>query len=458
MIVPYLLRIFTSWQAAFATEHTGLRALRHALAVIASLGRGTITAVLCTLRLTGPNWHKEYRLYTHRRWSSRALFDVLLAEALPLCPTDYVVAGLDDTSLPKTGKRIPGVTYGRDPQSPAFHVNLRRQLRFIHVALLLPLYHAGATAARALPLRFEHAPPAPKLRKDATPEEQAAYKALHAARRLPAVGWDLVHNLRATLDALGQTAKTLLMVVDGSYCTRLFFRAVLLRVEVLARCRKNQRLCRRHTGGGRRFYSVDTFTPDAVRQDDTQPWHDGWFWFGGARRWLRYKEVRDVYWRAGGGRRTVRLLVLAPTGYRLQRRSQLLYRDPAYLLTTDLTAPAEFLMQSYLDRWQIEVAHRDGKTLLGVGEAQVRHPQAVSRQPAFVMAVYGALLLAPLLAAADERPVFYHPTPAWYDGPLRPSLEDIRRVVREELLEHPAWIAPYGVYFEAEHLVLTAAA
>ena len=164
MIVPYLLQIFTLWHAAFATEHTGLRALRHALAVTASLGRGTITAVLRTLRLTGPNWHKEYRLYTHRRWSPRLLFDVLLAKAHALCPTDYVVAGLDDTHLPKTGKRIPGVTYGRDPQSPAFHVNLRRQLRFIHVALLLPLYQAGATAARALPIRFEHAPPAPKPR------------------------------------------------------------------------------------------------------------------------------------------------------------------------------------------------------------------------------------------------------------------------------------------------------
>jgi hypothetical protein len=458
MILPYLLRIFTLWQAAFATEHTGLRALRHALAVIASLGRGTITAVLRTLELTGPNWHKEYRLYTHRRWSSRTLFDVLLRDALPLCPTDYIVAGLDDTSLPTTGKRIPGVTYGRDPQSPAFHLNLRRQLRYIHVALLLPLYHAGATAARALPIRFEYAPPAPKLRKDATPEEKAAHKAEHAARRAPAVGWGLVQDLRETLDALGQTAKTLLMVVDGSYCTRLFFRAMLARVEVLARCRKNQRLCLRHVGEGRRFYSRETFTPDEVRQEETHPWQGGWFWFGGQRRWLRYKDVRDVYWREGGGRRALRLLVLAPTGYRLQRRGKLLYRDPAFLLTTDLTATTDFLIQSYLDRWQIAVAHREGKTLLGVGEAQVRHPQAVSRQPAFVLAVYGALLLAPLLAAADERPVFYRPTPAWYDGPLRPSLEDIRRVVLEDMLHHPAWIAPYGVYFDAEHLVLTVAA
>ena len=38
------------------------------------------------------------------------------------------------------------------------------------------------------------------------------------------------------------------------------------RVQVLARCRKNLRLCFRHAGGGRRFYAQETFTPDDVRR------------------------------------------------------------------------------------------------------------------------------------------------------------------------------------------------
>jgi anti-sigma factor RsiW len=57
------------------------RAYRHARDPPCA-GRDTITALLRTLDLTGPNWHKEYCLYTHRRWSSRTLFDVLLTEAL----------------------------------------------------------------------------------------------------------------------------------------------------------------------------------------------------------------------------------------------------------------------------------------------------------------------------------------------------------------------------------------
>ena len=299
MIVPYLLLLFTCWSTSFPTEHTGQRAVRHALAWVMLLGRATITAVLRVLGQTGPTWHKEYRLYSHRRWNPLGLFDTILQWALRFCQDDYVVVALDDTSCGKTGKHIPGVHWGRDPQSPPFRINLRRQARFLHAAVLLPLYHAGATAARALPIRFEHAPPAPKPRKGATAEDLAQYKAAQAATRLPLVGWRLVRAVRAALDRLGQATVTLLFVVDGSYCTREFFRVALAGVQILARCRKDLRLCGRHAGGGRRFYSPETFTPEEIRQDETRPWQTGTFWYGGAPRTLRYKEVREVYWRRG---------------------------------------------------------------------------------------------------------------------------------------------------------------
>jgi hypothetical protein len=65
----------------------------------------------------------------------------------------------------------------------------------------------------------------------------------------------------------------------------------------------------------------------------------------------------------------LRLIVLAPTPYRKRKSSKLYYRQPAYLLTSDLKSNASKLIQIYLDRWQIEVNHREEKDTLGVGQA-----------------------------------------------------------------------------------------
>jgi hypothetical protein len=69
-----------------------------------------------------------------------------------------------------------------------------------------------------------------------------------------------------------------------------------------------------------------------------------------------------------------------------------LYRQAAYLLTTDLNTPTSILIQAYFDRWQIEVNHREEKTTFGVGQAQVRNPLSVPRQPAFSVALYAKSL------------------------------------------------------------------
>ncbi|EQD69975.1 hypothetical protein B1A_06544 [mine drainage metagenome] len=65
-----------------------------------------------------------------------------------------------------------------------------------------------------------------------------------------------------------------------------------------------------------------------------------------------------------------------------------MYRDPAFLLTTDLVSPDKVLLQAYFDRWEIEVNHRDEKDLLGVDQAQVWSEEATWRVPQFQVAVY----------------------------------------------------------------------
>ena len=87
-----------------------------------------------------------------------------------------------------------------------------------------------------------------------------------------------------------------------------------------------------------------------------------------------------MYWQGGARRTPLRLLVVA-TPYSKRLSSKMYYRQPAYLLTTDLASQARELLQIYFDRWQIEVNHREEKDTLGVGQAQLWSETAVPKQP-----------------------------------------------------------------------------
>ena len=139
--------------------------------------------------------------------------------------------------------------------------------------------------------------------------------------------------------------------------------------------------------------------------------------------------------------RPVRLIVLKPAGYRLRKGSKLLYRQPAFLLATSTTVDVRCLIEAYLARWELEVSFRDEKTVLGVGQAQVRAEQAVPRAPAFLVAAYAALLLVSLRVFDDQRTEAFEPLPAWRrQPPLRPSLRDLIALLRKEAADY----VPHG--------------
>jgi len=142
-------------------------------------------------------------------------------------------------------------------------------------------------------------------------------------------------------------------------------------------------------------------------------------------------------WESGARKREVRLLVVAPVGYRTSKNGRKYYRQPAYLLTTDLTTAAEVLLQAYFDRWGIEVNHRDEKEILGVGEAQVWNENSVRKVPALLVAMYSWLLLAGLDCYGPKRTKEYEPLPKWRRRAKRPSCLDLVTLLRRQLAENP---------------------
>lgn len=268
----------------------------------------------------------------------------------------------------------------------------------------------------------------------------------------------MMGELRQALDGAGGSQKTLVVAGDGSFCNRTVFAAPRERTELIARVRKDAVLCYRAEPGGRRFYGVDKFTPEQVRQDDAIPWQTTKIFYGGKRRKIRYRDLTQLYWQGGARRLPLRLFVVAPTPYRKRKSSRLYYRQPAYLLTTDLKNKARGLLQIYFDRWQIEVNHRDEKDTLGVGQAQLWNPTSVPQQPALAVASYSALLLASLEAFGEKRTAAYAPLPKWRRKAKRPSCLDLITLLRKELTENPQLVAPLGLDPSYQGLTASAAA
>jgi hypothetical protein len=412
------------------------------------------------------DWTAEYRLFSRSPWQSRALSLPIIRRSLPFAgrENEPIVLPGDFTHLPKSGKQIPERHCMRDPLSPPFHVNLIYGLRFFQVTVLCPFRdRQNPLAARSVPLRFEASPMLAKPGKKATAEQRTEYKRNLKKRLGSVAARQVLLELREDFDQAGASARPLLAVLDGSFCNQVFFKEALPRIEVLCRCRKDAVLCLAQAPdaqlkGLQRFYDPKTFSPESVLQDQSIPFKSGAFFHGGRFHQIRYKELGQVFWRKGAGRRPLRLIVIAPTGYRLHQRGRLLYRQPAFLLTTDLVSPLEFLIASYLERWQIEINHREEKSTLGLGQAQVRHRRSVPRQPALVVAVYAMLLLAALRAYGPERTADYLPPPKWGRPGQRPSCLDLVSLLRKQCLENSELLEGIKIQANASELVLKAAA
>jgi hypothetical protein len=401
----------------------------------------TITSALEWLEQPQEDWSADYRLFSQAQWQHQNLFAPLWDQALaqPSSPTAAVYTGQDDTLLRKTGKKTPGVTYARDPLSPPFQVNLVLGQRFVQTSLLVQpggLEHPW----RALPVSFSHAP-TPKIPKRATAEEQAAFKETRKKHRLSVVALEQLHFCRQQLDRQpGGSQRPLIDAVDGSYSNRTFLRGLPERTEAVARVRKDAKFRaylppEQRQGAGK--YGPPLPTPLEYLQDANRPWQSCSVFVAGQFRTLQYKELSQVCWPKVTRDRCLRLIVIKAAGYRLRKGDKLLYREPAFLITTDLTTPAQELIAAYLARWKVEVNFRDEKTLLGVGQAQVRSPQAVVRAPAFLVACYAMLLWSSIKVFGDRRTEVFERLPRWRtDEPARPSTRDLIRLLRSRAADY----------------------
>jgi len=406
------------------------------------VGRHTLTGLLYTAGRQFLDWSGDYRLFSRDRWDARELFLPVVGGVLDLLPEEAPFrAALDDTLLRKSGRKIPGVAYRRDPLSPPFHVNFVRGQRFLQLSALLPPQDLVGPA-RGIPVRFEHVPPVPKPGPHASAQEEQAYRERQRTENLSTRAVQVLHQVRQELDQRHRARERRFIVsVDGSYTNQTVLKSLPERTTLIGRIRKDAELFHpprpedQPAVGCKRQYGPPAPTPEALRQDDTVPWQEVTAFAAGKLHTFRVKTRAPILWKKAGARGPLRLVVIAPIGYRLRKTSKVLYRQPAFLICTDPHRALDQLLQDYLWRWEIEVNHRDEKQIIGVGQAQVRSAQSVERQPAFAVASYALLLLAAARAARSPSGAASLAPPKWqaHSAPPRRSTQELIRQLRSEV-------------------------
>jgi hypothetical protein len=357
------------------------------------------------------DWSAAYRIFEEERFDRKKLFepaiDGVLGNTDDRSPLRVM---MDDTLIRKRGRKVAGAAWKRDPLGPAFHTNFVWGQRYPQISAALPDFETDGRV-RGVPIDFIHAPSAVKPRKGSPEEVWAEYRDRQKLCKLTVIGSSRLAELREQVPE-----RRIVCSVDGGYTNRELFGNIPENTVLIGRIRKDASLFgvpeeQAGTSRGRKRYYGDKLpTPEDVRKDDSVPWQQVRAFAAGKAHDFDVKVVSPVRWKPGKDRDML-LVVIRPLGYRPRKGAKMLYRNPGYLICTDISMPLREILQAYLWRWEIEVNFKEEKTILGVGEAQVRKEESVRSAPAFGVACYAFLLLSAYATKAKPTCI---PSPLWY--------------------------------------------
>ena len=444
--MPLTNELASLWQACYdggSGRGDTQRPWRHLLCQLVCLGRHTITKLLCTSGRAQEEWSPDYRLYARERLDTDQIFARLCQQLLlDLPPIAPLVVAMDDSLLRRGGRKVHGVACRRDPLSPPYHTNLVPGQRILEVAAALPL---GQEVTRLIPIAFRHAPTAPRPKAKADAETLAAYA---DARRLTTMGQYGANELTRLREQV-PAERALHAVVDGRFTVSTLFKQLPAGTTLIGRLRKDAKLyyppMTQPARGRPRHYGRRAPTPEQVRTDETIPYQAVTLRHQGATLNFKVKTLKAVKWRFAGPERELQLLVIAPVGYLRTATGKILYRQPAFLICTDPYLTAEEILRDYLQRCDIEVNFRDQKSLLGLGQAQVRTEASNQHVPAFAVVAYRVLMPAAARLAKQHPDFIDIPRPAWQKAhPIRHTTNQLINYLRCECFANMADEGPFG--------------
>ena len=365
-----------------------------------------------------------YRFFSEGAWCPDALGTALLKLVLGLAPPGPLVVVVDDTLARKSGKNIWGANLHHDPLSW-----LSNALAFGHnwVVLAIVIRVPLVERAVAVPV-FWRLYRSKKARRGKTVRGKRERKTTGNTtnkdhRTRPELAVELLHVLR---EALGD-GPVMHLVGDSAYGGKSITRHLPARTVCISRLPMNAALYamppapRRGQNGRPRKKGKRLPSPEKMAAL-AKGWRKTTVRLYGKDVCVQYK-TRVVLWYNSAKTAPLRIVVVRdPKGHR---------KDDAFF-STDPEMSVETILETYAQRWSIEVAFRDSKQQLGFERSQARTRKAVERTGPFAFVAY-------TITIAWFCRVGYRHYPTlrimpWYLHKRGPSFADMQTLLREEIL------------------------
>jgi RNA polymerase sigma factor (sigma-70 family) len=309
---------------------------------LSASGPRTVTGMWQAAGLAGrAHWSRAHRFFSRAVWDLDAVGLALArAVAARLAPDGAAVTlAVDDTLLHRYGRKVHGAKYQHDGSAKG-RDGIGRGNCFVIVGIVAAVPFLARQVC--LPVLFRlHIP-----KTSASKTEQARAMVDLLAQALPG------RTIHVVGDALYRGPAWRGLPARVTFTTRLAANAVLYRPEPARTGRRGHPAWK----GGRLGTAADMAA--------TATWT--------RTRVTRYGVTEDVdmavvtcLWWGSLHRTPIRVVLIRDTGeaqpYTLA------------LATTDMTATGEQIVARYASRWSIEQSIKDGKNLLGAGDAQSRN-------------------------------------------------------------------------------------
>lgn len=357
-------------------------------------GTHAVTQALVAAGVAGRRHHEAFhRFFSRGTWDpdevGRLLFFWILRHVPEGAPIRVV---LDDTLTAKKGPNVFGIGTYKDPvHSSRRHVVLAFGHCWVVLAVLLSVPFSARTFA--LPVLF-------RLHRTV----KTCARTGHRHRKKTELAREMLDVV-----ASWSGSRRVEIAADGAYCNDTISRGLpanlvlfgSMRTDAVLTAQPPKLLWRLRGRPLKRGRGMPK--PEELAEDVRRPWLTCQATLYGLRRTVRFKTM-DVQWYRACGTRLLRVVVVKVDEGTIGIR---------VFFCSDATVSVPNILETYAERWSIEVCFRELKQLLGFGDSSARKRAAVERVAPFVGFVYTSVILW-FAEGVHATPIATPPLRPWY--------------------------------------------